>query len=737
MLADENGFGSTASDISVVSDTENTNDNNLIIKSKQPQIKLKDIFLSDEEFVMNENLDLKFDTQIQLFKRYKELLIIDGKVVPSTAKIFHKLSELLKKSKKAIYLNVKRNIKVICSETEKKYDKAGLKMVVDEEICSDEQVVLNNEVCSDDIEESLVKDSIKHFQFDVDGMELFSTETRKQKHRKTALQRECAEYGWPQKLFEFLWEKTNLNCSWKFKNSWCTKDGLIKASGYCECGATVFVISDGKTLTADMSNVSNKTHIKKRQIRGAPRKAMADKLKDRSAHSVRNEIINDLIPDNVMTNNEAARNYIKVPNSATLRQIKYENTTNKKLAITNILQWKELQHRHVISDVGISPFYVFYSTPLQKQWYIAESKKRKLSLSIDATGSIIKPPLFSENSENTTKFKHVFLYNIVVKTPKKSVPVFQMLSQRNTTEFIIYWLRSSFKDLKPPSEVICDDSKALLSALIQCFTSCAGTKAYIIACMRSLSTAVPPPEIFVRLDRSHFVKNVIKNITDNDARRQDIYRSVIGFLIQCDNFHMARIIIKDFFTLILNKYDGNDDYNKPLPAEKSKRNLLMLCSSHIMSDDDNTMDDIYAEDKETEDIMKIDSNTEWVKNIIEEVFIVTSPNFHENLYYNPKKEDFYLKLFSTICLWSNVMAPVFQSDTMTATSSDIESNFKTIKSSMLQNKIIRVDRFLEEHIKHVNAEVKSVILEGINANVTAKQKLSKGDILFTSYYRID
>lgn len=284
----------------------------------------------------------------------------------------------------------------------------------------------------------------------------------------------------------------------------------------------------------------------------------------------------------------------------------------------------------------------------------------------------------------------------------KSVPVGQMLSQDQSSEFIELFLRKMFKNLKAPKEFVCDESKALLKALAATFAKCEGISCYVTQCMAALQTGSPRPLIHLRIDRSHFVKNVTNKIKDNDYRRRDFYRGVVGYLIQCDSFSNAKKIIQDFFTTILNKFDGFVDSN-PLPAEDSKRKLLFLLESYDANAD-------YAEDTEKLPDTELDVNVDcsWIENIIAEVVITddVDQRAHDNLYFNPGVEKFYIKLFSTIPLWSNLMNSLFESSRTVATSADVESNFKSLKTGIIGRKMIRPDTFLLMHVDFVNAEVK-------------------------------
>lgn len=60
---------------------------------------------------------------------------------------------------------------------------------------------------------------------------------------------------------------------------------------------------------------------------------------------------------------------------------------------------------------------------------------------------------------------------------------------------------------------------------------------------------------------------------------------------------------------------------------------------------------------------------------------------HENLYYSPYDLDYYIKLFSKICLWGNVMNTEFKSTAVVATSSDVESSFRSLKHGILMTRV--------------------------------------------------
>lgn len=82
-------------------------------------------------------------------------------------------------------------------------------------------------------------------------------------------------------------------------------------------------------------------------------------------------------------------------------------------------------------------------------------------MSIDATGSLVKPPPKSQKMDGREKLKHIFLYTIMAKNNSKSVAVAQMLTQDHSSENIEFFLKKMFKQpVKPPLEFVSDESNA-------------------------------------------------------------------------------------------------------------------------------------------------------------------------------------------------------------------------------------------------------------------------------------
>jgi len=107
------------------------------------------------------------------------------------------------------------------------------------------------------------------------------------------------------------------------------------------------------------------------------------------------------------------------------------------------------------------------------------SSRNASCIYIDATGSIVKKIKRPDGS----KTAHIFLYNCVVNSEKSGLfPVTQMLSERHNTNAIHYWLMEWIRSGAPrPREVVCDFSRALLTAAIRSFINYSTLEEYIDA----------------------------------------------------------------------------------------------------------------------------------------------------------------------------------------------------------------------------------------------------------------
>lgn len=92
-----------------------------------------------------------------------------------------------------------------------------------------------------------------------------------------------------------------------------------------------------------------------------------------------------------------------------------------------------------------------------------------------------------------------------------------------------------------------------------------------------------------------------------------------------------------------------------------------------------------------------------------------------------------MNLFAIIPLFSNVMNGAFGSDRTVATSSDIESNFRTVKHHILRKQMVRADKFMRLHLNYLMSEMKLQRSHG-NGNQTKGRFIQP--LFFTGNYKI-
>lgn len=72
---------------------------------------------------------------------------------------------------------------------------------------------------------------------------------------------------------------------------------------------------------------------------------------------------------------------------------------------------------------------------------------------------------------------------------------------------------------------------------------------YLEHCMRSLLKDETPPTCYIRLDRSHFVKSIVR------------HKELHNIDIQCDSLQQMEVIAKQLFTITICEYVDDDVAN--------------------------------------------------------------------------------------------------------------------------------------------------------------------------------
>ena len=233
-----------------------------------------------------------------------------------------------------------------------------------------------------------------------------------------------------------------------------------------------------------------------------------------------------------------------VPSQDVARHVRKEGIDNmlgvKKLDGRDLIKTIEemkasIEYLNFIHEVGSWPFYVFFSFPAQLHAYkeYCRVNKNTSSISVDATGSIVKKIQRTNGSESS----HIFLYSIVVNFDKTTVAVEEMLSERHDTEFITFWLKRWLRRGAPiPKEAVCDYSRALLSGLCLALNNMT-IKAYIMFCFSSiLKGSMERPQTLIRVDVAHLIHLVCRWNCFKAANQRcikDFYVRCVALMVEC------------------------------------------------------------------------------------------------------------------------------------------------------------------------------------------------------------
>lgn len=626
------------------------------------------------------------ELQIECYKKYKDALFINDEVVPLNTPVYKTIAKELDMRKESVYLAVSRYAKEI-------YENAIINRIDYKSDSEDDEIYspFNFELPS-------VIRSKSEYVINLNDTDVFNINSGKPTGE------------WSSKLNKELWKVIKMSCCWCFKYvKFISTLNEMKFEACCtECGAILHGYSgkDMKVLNVTIYNmVLNSKHGKKRQIRGEERTELQEKLQNNSAYCIRSGIadihmdLGDVEPS-------------LVPNLTTLRKIKASHKfENVDPIITLRLLKSDQFYSQCIADIGLDPFFVFYSSPAQKEYYRLKTLKGPSRISIDATGLNLRSSVLSSYSVKKDTPKYIFLYSIMLKSEDNhSVAVHQMLSQRQSSQFIHNFLEEWKNTVKTtPVEVVTDESAALMTACIKSFTQCHSINEYCNMCMNVLldrSTVLP--HCYIRLDRFHFIRKLHRNelIKKQVDKKRRIFFGVFGFLLQCADLKLAEEIIKHLLVLILN------EYNDMKTIEGSRRRIIEISATIEMEEFDEEQNElVFLEAEENEDVSSTENKDsialEWINIIIQQVDIIRNESdMIENFYYAPELKSVFIKILSKIVLFSNLMMPKFNSPIKYATSAFVESEFKNIKKYVTKNEKMRIDKFVTKHLSVINGNVK-------------------------------
>lgn len=137
---------------------------------------------------------------------------------------------------------------------------------------------------------------------------------------------------------------------------------------------------------------------KKRRLLPAEKDDLKRLLRGKSAYAARSQLADAIVVDGLPVP-------AHMPTLNTLRKAKSSDQCPENRDVFDGLHDLFSIHVDCVQNIGNTPFYVFYTSPSQIEWYAKEKSANKRSIiSIDATGVGMKSP--------TTFKKYIFLYVI-------------------------------------------------------------------------------------------------------------------------------------------------------------------------------------------------------------------------------------------------------------------------------------------------------------------------------------
>lgn len=447
--------------------------------------------------------------------------------------------------------------------------------------------------------------------------------------------------------------------------------------------------------------IEGKSRCGKRYLRRPIRDKIAEKLKTTTAMAYRTELADDLMntSDTAEPPHLFSANVLRVAKNKVIEEDYLDKDPLKALLLMQLGSLRDIIH-----NIGLNRFFIHYWSNYQINVYRSYATSEPACIYIDATGSIIKKIKRPDRS----KSKHIFLYNSVINCDNSGLfPVCQMLSESHNTNAIQFWLLEWIRLGAPrPQEVVCDFSRALLTAAIRCFTGYLTLEDYSDACKNSQL-----PRCYIRIDVAHFIKKYSNFLKNTRPRIKKFYLSLLGQLILCRNIETAEEILTCILIISRSETEDNTQQNKPTMCEEYKIKVKHL----FMSTDEETPF------LETEDTNSVDDNEDheditngwyqWAKCIDEKIQLkITDIGDRENAHYMPAFADKLITDTKYLPLWSCICRDKFGFGRIPASSASVEGDFHIIKNIFLKNEqtLMGADLFITKHVKFLSGRVKLV-----------------------------
>lgn len=502
--------------------------------------------------------------------------------------------------------------------------------------------------------------------------------------------------GWINDMYDLFVKHTRSSCCLTFKRGDVVnginnngKEISIKDAHCKECKGRFKITSSKniKILTIEMFDVNSSLHSFKTKRR----------LNKNNIGKIR-KLVRHEKPFNVRNAMNAQDDLSferrDTPSLESLKKQKYKHRAEERFdkdIITSLLKMKaSIDFAQCIHDVSISPFHVAYWTAQQQMFFANYKKNNKVILSIDATGSVVKPiDLYSQ------KGQHIFLYMITAKRPnQRSVPVGQFITSDQHQIKISYILEKWLNDFGSPMEVssihifamkgrifkshiphilqvIIDDSAALLKACAKSFGHCSSVVEYIKRCFTAMEDKdCWLPTCYLRLDTFHFLR-ALRNLPifkSADFRVKKFYMLCFTMIMKTNSVDTAKLALKYVLVVCTNRFESKE--HCPVKRAKDALYRLIYTSKKQQEENEETVetdensashyelppDSILSED------LNVNLKIGWIENLrCIETVAGDKSSLEDNWYYLKDFDKVLFRLIYKLPLWSNASAKSFKS----------------------------------------------------------------------------
>lgn len=647
--------------------------------------------------------------------RDNESKIVDenGKVQPASADIFEQLSLKFerKMTPKGIQIAVTKHLEAIFGGKYKNTPKRPTDSLYENDSENETGDIISNDLAGTTISCSLNESEITNLKL---------VQIKGPSRNYMSLRP-----GWADTVNSIVTRATNTQCCFSF-NSRDIFGNEFRAKATCsECKGTLSVVSSGERtrvcIQIDEGPLPH-TFTKRRRLAKDRAQCLLAELDKETVHNVHMKSVNSVSDDA----EHLPRDF---PNRKSLENLKYRRNTQEDSAINVLRQMKYLPgYSSTIKEICTDPFRTMFWTPSQTFIYFQLKKRQRICLSFDATGGLISRSsiLFDikHRFDKMPEIPHIFLYLMCVKNcDGVSVPVGQMLSSQQDSTTISMFLNRWLDDFSQPDEIVTDDSSALQKSIVRSFTRFQSVKDYVEACFMILNgEKINLPEVFLRNDVPHYIKNLHKDKTFRkiDKRVKHFYLSAIGFILQSEDYDAIKSVVKDMLVAANYPICGTWHENK-LPTDESLRNLNNVIQTHEMNRHVQVEEETECDDKENQNQNNDDSFetdcVKWFDDMLVEIQstlnemqlpVNDKSTIGTNWYYFPKINSFLRKNLTTLPLWSAVMRKYFESEHLTGISTDIESRFNHLKNNVFRNVQLptRPDVFVKKFLDEIDGLAK-------------------------------